>query len=42
MSTGTALGAGVRTGEEILASFGRRSDLTARIQGFRLGRMKRA
>jgi protoporphyrinogen oxidase len=42
MSTGTALGSGVHTGAEILASFGGRTDLTARIQGFRLGRMKRA
>jgi protoporphyrinogen oxidase len=42
MSTGTALGAGVRTGEGLLSSFGGRSDLTARIQAFRPGRRKRA
>jgi protoporphyrinogen oxidase len=42
MSTGTALRSGVCTADAILASLGRRSDLSAQIEGFKLGRMPRA
>ncbi|MFL5496331.1 MAG: FAD-dependent oxidoreductase [Gemmatimonadales bacterium] len=42
VSTGTALGSGVETGGALMADLGRRSDLVARIDGFRLGSMPRA
>jgi protoporphyrinogen oxidase len=42
MSTGTALGSGVHTGEEILSCLGGTSDLGARIRAFRPPTMQRA
>jgi protoporphyrinogen oxidase len=42
VSTGTALGSGLETGEAILAEVGRTSELAARARQFRLGGMPRA
>jgi hypothetical protein len=42
VSTGTALGSGVETGDLLLADLGRRSDLPHAIRRFRPGRMPRA
>ena len=42
VSTGTALGSGVETGGVLLDDLGDRTDLAARIGGFRLGSMPRA
>ena len=42
VSTGTALGSGLETGEAILAEVGRTSELAVRARQFRLGGMPRA
>lgn len=42
VSTGTALGSGLETGEAVLRDYGIRTGLPAAAQAFRLGRMPRA
>jgi hypothetical protein len=41
VSTGTALGSGVETGEVVAKELGGRSDLALALKRFRLGRMPR-